>query len=719
MGVGTLSLDRPARTRPIAEVSTKNVSKSRFTKCIAAGWAVATVPYLYVLWGLWSGIDPLRSVAPSDFYDLQARAITHEKLNLKPNSLGIEAFFHDGHTYTYFGIFPSLIRIPVLELFPSLQGKLTAPSMLLAWVITALFSSLLIWRLRIILRGNAVMGWAEAASYGVLIATICAGSILEYLAANPWVYNEDLAWSVALCTATLFVLLGVLEAPSGRRIVISSIFILMADLNRLTTGWACVIAGFLVTGWLAFGRGGRKQRRWAVPMAVATLVPFVIGGLVTTLKFGGPFSLPLADQKWTEVNAWRRYFLAKNGGKGYGIQFLPTTLWTYLQPFGLRLSTIFPFITMPSSPPEVIGNAVFDQWERTASIPASMPLLTLLSVWGTVVAFWPRSVGRIRLTRTLLFGAATATGGVLLWGYISNRYVADFMPFLILAAAIGLVDLWGRVPVRRRRRRRLWLSGGIVVLGVFSLVANAGIALESLDSWSSSQALQFVQAQKELSITSLAATVVHGSSLPYWAPTGELFDVDNCSAFYLSDGYQYTNVPGQNLQHEVWIPIGEGSGITHLIGLTLSQPIGDLHGEIPIFRWGKAVVVLQPVSGNKARIVINNPSPGPSWPKAISNPVTFLPRKHYVLSVEADPYLNSLRVGYLRVGKSSLKSLKSDSTQLSNIALGARGQVLSRYEGGDASEQVIASSQPGITFRHLPTPRQPGLALCRSLQDSK
>ena len=38
----------------------------------------------------------------------------------------------------------------------------------------------------------------EAAAYGVFMATVMGGSVLIFLAATPFVYNEDFAWSVAL-----------------------------------------------------------------------------------------------------------------------------------------------------------------------------------------------------------------------------------------------------------------------------------------------------------------------------------------------------------------------------------------------------------------------------------------------------------------------------------------------------------------------------------------
>ena len=99
-------------------------------------------------------------------------------------------------------------------------------------MMTGLFSSLMLWRLRIITRGRAVLGRAEAASFGVLVATIMGGSVIVYLAATPFVFNEDFAWSIPLTVGSLFALLGVMERPSTGRVWASGVLILLANLNR-------------------------------------------------------------------------------------------------------------------------------------------------------------------------------------------------------------------------------------------------------------------------------------------------------------------------------------------------------------------------------------------------------------------------------------------------------------------------------------------------------
>ena len=130
--------------------------------------ALMAVPFLWILWSSWGPANLLRpSVYQDNFYDLQARAMFHGHLSLATGSLGIEGFVHDGRTYTYFGLFPSIIRMPILLVTSSLDGKLTPTYMLLAWLLTGLFTSLLLWRVRFLVRGDVVMGWTEATAFGV------------------------------------------------------------------------------------------------------------------------------------------------------------------------------------------------------------------------------------------------------------------------------------------------------------------------------------------------------------------------------------------------------------------------------------------------------------------------------------------------------------------------------------------------------------------------
>jgi hypothetical protein len=622
--------------------------RKRFTWAVLIGIAAITVPYLWTLWDLWSGsIDPLRSVAPSNFYDIQARALLHGHLSIPNGSIGIEAFVFQGHSYTYFGVFPALIRIPVLLFTSSLDARLTAPSLLLAWLVTGLFASLLLWRTRHLVRGTVPLGWGEAASYGVLAASITGGSVLLALASSPSVYNEDMAWSVALATAALFALLGVLERPSGRRVLLLGCFVLAVNLDRPSTGYACAAGTLLAAGWLFLARRSPTDRRYALSTALAGVVPLLVAGFIGWAKYRAPIGgYPLQDQVWTQVNAHRRYFLGLNGGKPFSLHFLPSTVVAYLQPAGLHLTSSFPFITLPAHYPLAVGKVVLEQTQPTASIVASMPLLFLLACWGVVAAFRHRGLGSVSLTRIPLIAGAAGGAGVFLFGFIFNRYSADVLPFLILASAVGLVDICHRVG-GRRRGVAVTLASLLAVLALFGVAANLGIAASPVPQWTSAQASNYLSFQRSLTPGSQSASVIRGGPLPHWAPANQLYAAPGCTGLYLSTGYAFWDSPGQQIMHWTWIPVEQSSAVNKTIGLTFRVPPQSIRKAVPILRYGSSTLVVEPVGGGLFNFRIENPGgPRLAWPDPVGWNFPAHESLQYRVNVMTDPTLNQIRVNW-------------------------------------------------------------------------
>ena len=483
----------------------------RFTTAAIAGVGVVLIPYLWVSFALWEGPSLLRTSNGGygdNFYDLQA-AILHGRLYLPNGSIGGEAFLHNGHQYMYFGLFPSLLRMPILLVTNSLDGRLTAISIFIAWLLTGLFSALLVWRVRILIRGSAILGRAEATTLGVFIATIMGGSVLVSLAANPYVYSEDFAWSVALTTGSFFALLGVLERPSSGRIVATAVLVLAAYNTRATTGLSCAIGALLVAAWFAVGREGAQNRRWWLPMLTIGLVPIMIGCAINYSKFGLLFGFKTSEQIAAQYFGGRE---RPPTVKDFSLGYLPTTIQGYLRPIGVQIDDVFPYITMPQ---EIRTNATV-VIDPTASLPASMPLMFLLGIWGTVCALMPRLPGRMSAIRLMLIAAAVGGGALLLFGYVIERYLADFLPYLILAGAVGVVDVWRRIE-RNQRSTRTLVSAVIAILGLFSIAANFGIATSPTETWSSVQASNYIKFEKSMSDVTghpLAAHVTLGFDHP-------------------------------------------------------------------------------------------------------------------------------------------------------------------------------------------------------------
>src|SRR5947208_1537184 len=98
---------------------------SSFALCLLVlGW--------FVTWGDWRLFDAERF---GGYYDAQARSILQGRLDVPPAAIGFEAFVRDGKSYGYFGIAPALLRMPLLLLFPHMDGHWSRLMMLIgAWL---------------------------------------------------------------------------------------------------------------------------------------------------------------------------------------------------------------------------------------------------------------------------------------------------------------------------------------------------------------------------------------------------------------------------------------------------------------------------------------------------------------------------------------------------------------------------------------------------------
>jgi hypothetical protein len=418
-------------------------------------------------------------------------------------------------------------------------------------------------------------------------------------------------------------------------------------------------------------------------------VALAVACLVNWAKLGMPLGLSEANQVWTQVNAHRRYYLASNGGNAFGVKYLPSTLVAYMRPAGLHIGSAFPFLSLPTAPAAAVGNVVLDEVYPTASIPASMPLIFLLACWGLVTAFRRRAIGRIGVTRILLVATAAGTAGVLFFGYIADRYLADFLPFLALAAMIGLIDVWRRLE-GRSRRVRVSVLAVIAAVGLFGVWANIGAAITPTALWTSTQAKQFVTTADSLGG---AGPVQHGRTLPYFAPAGTIEVVGDCSGLYVSTGFSYSTVPGQQLQHETWTPVEQGPGINNRLTLEFNRPVQPGDPPVRLLTFGKNTLVAEPVGAGQVRLVVQHPSqPSIDWPTDSTGPLPVRPGVPYRITVTTDPNLQSIDVSGL-------------------------GGGIQYYLAGPGPAVVLATAPTGpsaATVTELATP-PPSMALCQTM----
>jgi hypothetical protein len=581
--------------------------RRRFTIACSVGFGIVTIPFTWILFVLWNGsFDLFRNAYPNgyagNFYSLQARAILTGHLYVPKGSLAIEAWVHGGHDYTYFGVFPSLLRIPVLVITHSYDGRLTALSLFAAWLATGVWSSMLVWRVRTMVRGVRALGRTEAIAYGVIMTSITGGSVLLFLGSTPFVFSEDKAWSVALAAGAFLSLLGMMESPTWGRVATSAAFLVCLNLTRITEGYAGVLAAAFVALWFVMGKGGREQRRWWLPVAGVAVATVATGAAINLAKFGVAFGLPVNDY----VAFHLLHEQSINGGHYFDPRYFPTDVVTYLKPWGIRLTSVFPYVTLPGSPPRSIGGVPFDNKLRTASLSASMPVAFVLGCVGVVSVCRRLVDAHMRMLRLLLVAAATGMVGVLFYGWIANRYLADFLPFLILAGAVGtmVVLRWCDERSSRFQHGTLAVVGAV---GVFSVLANVGIAITPTEAFQPAQSGAFLRAQIAFSDVTghpLAGWIERGHRLPDWTPAGTWFIAGDCAALYVSDGEDYHGVLNQLAEHRSWVPVEHGSGFDrgYRVMFGPADPVSS--AVVPLAGVGASAVSMQVVRfGPSHRIV--------------------------------------------------------------------------------------------------------------------
>ena len=302
----------------------------------------------------------------------------------------------DGKHYLYFPPGPALLRMPVFAVTDRFDGRLTTLSMLAAWIVTVVIFTLLIWRVRLLLRPGAPLGRWEAAAYGVLLVAGTVGSTVLFIGSIPWVYHEAYAWAIPMALGSAFALLGVIQHPSTSGLVATAAFTTGAVLSRTTAGWA--VAGAVLLTAVLLPRGGRRDADphlwWKI--YAAGLTPIAIGMAVNWAKFRHPYLFPIDQQVFTSLNQHRRDAIAANGGDLFSPNMFGSTVVNYFRPDGIRFTGAFPFISLPGRIPPSYGGGFIDQANRTGSIVAFMPVLVGLTVWGVITTYRRHARGRRR-----------------------------------------------------------------------------------------------------------------------------------------------------------------------------------------------------------------------------------------------------------------------------------------------------------------------------------
>ncbi len=441
-----------------------------------AGIAGLFVVYVFGWITRWT-FNPTREFGlPNDwFFTAQADAMLRGRLWVDPAALSPGAWTPDGNEcfwirdrcYGYFGLTPSLLRIPVVLFFTSFTASLANIMIPIAAGI-AVYAALDLCR-----RQTADLAPMQANVFmGIAAVALGPGSVLVLLA-DPYVYQEAIIWSVAFVMVAVNLFWRWWNGGPNVLLAATVLACTAAAGTRVTT----MFVGPLLAVAVAFKWRTAlfANRRLLASVAALVVAPAMLslGGLY--LKFG-QFSTPLeAYQGAAQSSISEPGVCRAVGGGRPAPENLPTNLFAYLRPDSAR-------VVLEASPvrfrfSECSADAPTLVWPRTSfvgyypeehtSISTTMPLATFATAFVAVMAVRRRRSSHL----WLLVTSASSLIFIVTLPAITARYLGEFYPLVATGLALS-TTYWSSTA---RGRRRIWLATLAAASLVWSVVAVASL----------------------------------------------------------------------------------------------------------------------------------------------------------------------------------------------------------------------------------------------------
>lgn len=379
----------------------------------------------------------------ADFFRNQADAILHGRLDVPFKSYSwTECVIVNGKCYGYFGIFPSLLRIPEFLLTGS--RSVNHIPLYIALGVGLCFWASLDLLIRFVQGATEDKGLDDALTNRVLILGVLLigpASALTFLS-EPAMYEEAIVWAVAMTMLAVNMVHRWTRESKTVYLVIAVTAGVAAANSRFTAVPAMVVLGaYLLYRGIKLQPRDHDQMTQRLGIALIVL-PVLTFGLVMYGKFG-QFFAPNEALVYYNTPIMRAVREANNGSYT-GPRFVLTQFAQFLRPDSLGLSSTYPWVRflVPNTdnalvlPPLVRAGTMSD---HSISITNTMFVqlgLALSATWISVRhALRSRS---LLLSVVLLVATASMTGPTLMIYANTARYVSDFYPFLILGSIIGI-----------------------------------------------------------------------------------------------------------------------------------------------------------------------------------------------------------------------------------------------------------------------------------------
>lgn len=366
------------------------------------------------------------------FYDFQAASLLQGRLDVPESAISGEAFIYAGKYYGYFGVTPALLRLPFV-IFDLGFGNLSRSFMLADYVACLVGAYLVLLAATETVRGPG----ARPTCWTTILLTLNVGlgSTIFFLASRAYIYHEAILCGVAFAMFASWTALRHLAAPERCWWLGSLVCGIFSVHARPPVGLFALTFLGCVALMLAWQERDRSVSRH-LTIGLLCAVGVVSFNALSYLKFGSFDGAPLRLN--VQYSAPR---LARIEGRNFHFLNLRFNAYTYAVRPNVQLEPRFPWLYAgPSKPKPFFPEAKSDFSEPTVAFPFSMPVLFVFATIGCILAGLVAPAAR-RSAALNWFAVVPMAFAMFTAIATAHRYTADFCPFLITGAALGLAAL--------------------------------------------------------------------------------------------------------------------------------------------------------------------------------------------------------------------------------------------------------------------------------------
>jgi hypothetical protein len=455
--------------------------------------AFMIVFYGALLWGAWGKSE--RTVAWNYTFNSMLAHLMQGRFDVDPKIVGWEeGFLRNGLTYSYFGIWPALLRLP-LWIFRRMDIDLTLPSCVAAACVAGFAKVRAVLLVRRKSLPNPIAAWAVVLMLVYLLLGGCGISQL-----NASIYEEVIQWAYAFASVFVyFAVKGIVNRSfsvgtlcwmalcAGLALntrVSGGIGLILAFVLLLIALAACPIADLKLDSAAVHPTAPRSffsalaARRTILPAAILSVF-MAVSGTVNYFRWGNPMTFANWDlyldwSAWPGSTAWwLSPILARIHAYGaFNIVRIPFNLVYYFCPFWVLHAT----------DTDALLNS---RWGRTLTgieIPPSSFFLTdlfaLCFIALLAIAVWRRRSRSLGISQAARWSVAVGIGLLapcvlmLTAMWVAFRYRTEFYPEFEFLAILGLyLTVTDSAMLSVFARFRKWITAALAVSFAFSFFA--------------------------------------------------------------------------------------------------------------------------------------------------------------------------------------------------------------------------------------------------------